>query len=1034
MAIRENLIQARSLYVGVSPNVAPAASNLGVDGSIGIGTPTPNERLHIVGNTGTRIRISSSDNYHIGNLGWEDTRVFLSAAGYGSPALGFDTAGSERMRITNGGNVGIGTTIPGRKLTVYDTTDVTNGQLRLGYNDDYYWDLGRDATVNGRFMFVNRQGGGSASELVSILPSGNVGIGTTSPAAKLQVDGNILGNNNGSNVFSINSAGANYGFILNNSANTFSLGYGPSLSTVGTSVLTWNSSGNVGIGTTNPAYKLDVVDSGRFGSSAKTIIGSDGSYSGYGAIGFGGTENGYNRIFGYDGSSDGIYIAATYNKGIQFWTDGTQTRMIIRYDGYVGIGTTNPGTKLEVAGPLGGTVGVGGSTLRLVNTDTGNAASITAGITGLTNDGMQFSTDGTVRMIVASGGNVGIGTTSPGYKLDVNGAGRFIFRNNSNEITDLLLSTESANSKSKLSFLWYGNETAAVKFLRGGNSTGSSMEFWTQEEFGSTTQRMTITSAGNVGIGETSPSAKLHIAGSGGSFAPLLKIVGSASDTFNWPSSTMYANLTSGENVIHLFGKIENTNNSAYVGYKHVSDGSASNMLTLGLFAADNLVNILASGNVGIGTTNPLGKLHTILPAYTNEDTDSQQAIFGSGVNGNGVRIGYSESGNSGYINSLKPGVAWSQMNIGGNNIILNTIGSERMRITTGGNVGIGTSSPAAKLHVVSPDLGFTTGNTSYNALFYNYTGNSSYLEVKDVRTSNGSDWTSVGKRLQMRVDSTYMGYMQFNGNSNNYGISFGVGGISTDPGNVSEAIRITSAGNVGIGTTNPYSKLDVSGTVITTSTLNSTAGSYAIDHPGINTWKIGVTSTNSSTFHIGNDTGGSFASKLLSVTATGNVGIGTTAPAAKLEVYGTGSTSSTANFLARNGVGTKIIESFDDGFIRLNNTLNINQAIYINIGNSNVHYALDSHIFSVVNDSYQRTDFVTIKGNLGKPAMGVGTMSPDNSAILDLTSRSKGFLPPRMTYSDMMAIASPAAGLVVYDVTNNKLTVYAGSGWVPLH
>jgi len=58
-----------------------------------------------------------------------------------------------------------------------------------------------------------------------------------------------------------------------------------------------------------------------------------------------------------------------------------------------------------------------------------------------------------------------------------------------------------------------------------------------------------------------------------------------------------------------------------------------------------------ASGRLGIGITSPLGKLQVVLPTYTNEDTDSQQAIFGSGTNGYGVRIGYSESGNYGEIN-----------------------------------------------------------------------------------------------------------------------------------------------------------------------------------------------------------------------------------------------------------------------------------------------------------------------------------------------------------------------------------------------
>ena len=62
----------------------------------------------------------------------------------------------------------------------------------------------------------------------------------------------------------------------------------------------------------------------------------------------------------------------------------------------------------------------------------------------------------------------------------------------------------------------------------------------------------------------------------------------------------------------------------------------------------------------------------------------------------------------------------------------------------------------------------------------------------------------------------------------------------------------------------------------------------------------------------------------------------------------------------------------------------------------------------------------------------GVGTMNA--SAILQADSNRQGFLPPRMRNSDMIAIPSPAAGLIVFDTDNSKLTVYTGTGWVPLH
>jgi hypothetical protein len=57
--------------------------------------------------------------------------------------------------------------------------------------------------------------------------------------------------------------------------------------------------------------------------------------------------------------------------------------------------------------------------------------------------------------------------------------------------------------------------------------------------------------------------------------------------------------------------------------------------------------------------------------------------------------------------------------------------------------------------------------------------------------------------------------------------------------------------------------------------------------------------------------------------------------------------------------------------------------------------------------------------------SVGIGIETPNASAILDVTSTTQGFLPPRMTTTQKNAITSPAAGLVVYDTTLNKLCVY---------
>jgi len=62
--------------------------------------------------------------------------------------------------------------------------------------------------------------------------------------------------------------------------------------------------------------------------------------------------------------------------------------------------------------------------------------------------------------------------------------------------------------------------------------------------------------------------------------------------------------------------------------------------------------------------------------------------------------------------------------------------------------------------------------------------------------------------------------------------------------------------------------------------------------------------------------------------------------------------------------------------------------------------------------------------------SVGIGTTSPNASALLDVTSTTQGLLPPRMTTTQRNAISSPAAGLMIYNTTTNKLNFYNGSAW----
>jgi len=75
---------------------------------------------------------------------------------------------------------------------------------------------------------------------------------------------------------------------------------------------------------------------------------------------------------------------------------------------------------------------------------------------------------------------------------------------------------------------------------------------------------------------------------------------------------------------------------------------------------------------------------------------------------------------------------------------------------------------------------------------------------------------------------------------------------------------------------------------------------------------------------------------------------------------------------------------------------------------------------FSMANDAPTNAFYMVTSGTVG-----FGTSTPSEKALLDLTSTTKGFLPPRMTTTERNAITSPVAGLMIYNTTTNKLNVY---------
>jgi hypothetical protein len=897
------------------------------------------------------------------------------------------------------GNVGVGTTVPGALLDVYGTgayssilvpRDTTanrptgvNGMIRYNTNTaafEFYqnggwvnYGTGSGGSVSfpllaspgttpssaPSYSFTGNTNSGlfSQSAGTMALVSGgttamtvvgaNVGIGTTTPASKLEVTGDVTvtGGNvglNNSQYLTFKSTGGVAQSVLTVDGSNNSVLNSPTASVIlksnGTNVLTATTAGNVGIGTTAPNGGLDINTSG---TSSSMIVPRDttanrpaagvngmiryntntaafefyqaGAWVNYGTGSGGsvsfpllaspGTTPASAPSYSFAGNTkSGLF---SQSAGTMALVSGGTTAMTV-VGGKVGIGTTSPAAALDVNGALNvsGNIDAGGyiagTTLEIIKTQPGAYTSTSASLSNPGGaEGYIWNTDNTdadaavflltaqntagkeqtaymaavsntgatnytpsivigqqtgssaynERMRIDSNGNVGIGTTAANGGLDIATTGT------SSSIIVPRDTTANRPAAGVNGMIRYNSSTSAFEFYQAGawvnygtGSGGGSVSFPLVASPGTTpTSAPSYSFTGNTNSGLFSQSAGTVALVSGGTTA--LTAVGS-----NVAIGTTNPTSTSSNNALDV----------------QVSDKS-------GWLQIENTTST-ASRNPGIWATNYANGQggYPFIGVYTNNGTLASSAALGNGqMLGKVLFAGHdgASSYNGGAEISVFTSQAWTNT-AHGSIMAFNTVSSgtaaltEKMRIDSSGNVGIGTTSPGNTLEVYSGSTGTSNGITISGAGGANPNLNirgSTWLAYASAGGSY-SDFAGTGDAV-LRSTSANVIITARNATGN---ILFGTGAADT------QKAVITSAGNLGIGSTGPTEKLDVVGNVKLSgrvvpgvSTDSDALSALTVDFSASQTVRATGASGACGTLNITNTTaGGTFTVTILNATA----------------------------------------------------------------------------------------------------------------------------------------------------------------------
>ncbi len=257
----------------------------------------------------------------------------------------------------------------------------------------------------------------------------------------------------------------------------------------------------------------------------------------------------------------------------------------------------------------------------------------------------------------------------------------------------------------------------------------------------------------------------------------------------------------------------------------------------------------------------------------------------------------------------------------------------------------------------------------------------------------------------------------------------------------VGNNIYNSNTGNVGIGNNAPTTLLHAAKlTTEPTITIQNLGGAGGATYTMIDAlsganWKFKA--TNSGGFKIRDHANlldviviePNSAANAIYINGAGSVGLGTSAPGSGLNVANGGlAIGSGAGISTTHGAKRSLqilTDTYYGGLYDNHSGFLVYSTMPAGWGNATLNFAVSTSW-----GEYNTSDPILTIGGSG---VGIGTTSPAASAALDVSSTSKGFLPPRMTQAEIRYIENPLEGLIVFCTSNNKFYAYASNAWKDL-